>query len=297
MINRERGVTSKLALGAAQFGQKYGIANSGAGPGREDVRDVLRVARANGMDTIDTAQAYGESESWLGEAGMSGWKVVSKLPVELPTSGSIHDWVRSSTLGSAKKLRINCLHGLLVHRSEWLHGAGGDELFEALQGVKQDGLVRKVGVSIYDPEELGDLMDRYPIDLVQAPFNIFDRRMELSGWFSRLKHQHVEVHVRSVFLQGLLLMSRSAIPAKFSRWDAVWNTWFGWIDSSGIPPLAACLGFAMRNTFIDRLVVGVDNANQLRDILLATRHAIPGDFPEFPHLDNRLINPSRWSSL
>jgi aryl-alcohol dehydrogenase-like predicted oxidoreductase len=163
--------------------------------------------------------------------------------------------------------------------------------------LKHEGLVEKIGVSIYNPDELATIMNRYPMDLIQAPFNVFDRRLEASGWLRLLKENQVEVHVRSIFLQGLLLMTPSAIPEKFNRWQDLWGRWFRWLHEHRVSPLEACLGVALNHECIDRVVIGVDNINQLNEIIQATRREIP----ELPTLlvdaDAKLINPSMWSSL
>lgn len=130
---------------------------------------------------------------------------------------------------------------MLLHCPEQLLSEQhGKPLLKALQQLKTQGITRKIGVSVYGPEELDRLMDEMPFDLVQAPLNILDRRLVESGWARRLKDQGTEVHVRSAFLQGLLLMTPDQRPEKFARWRPVWSEWSRWPGKAGLTPLQAC---------------------------------------------------------
>jgi len=132
---------------------------------------------------------------------------------------------------------------------------------------------------------------------VQIPLNILDRRLMESGWARRLKQQGTEVHVRSVFLQGLLLMPASCRPATFRRWWPIWSIWDKWLSNNGLTPLQACLRYVLMCDDIDRVVVGVDSADQLREILVAAQGPIDS-IPAWPHpIDLDLLNPARWHQL
>jgi aryl-alcohol dehydrogenase-like predicted oxidoreductase len=215
----------KLALGTAQFGLKYGIANQQGQVSHDEAKVVLALARARGMDTLDTAIAYGDSEQRLGEIGIQDWRVVSKLPAIPEGCGDIAQWVVAAVRDSLGRLKVGKLYGLLLHRPQQLLEKNGGQLYSALQQLKQDGLVQKIGISIYDPSELDNLCSSYQLDLVQAPFNIMDQRLIATGWLSRLAKQGTELHVRSVFLQGLLLMTPSDRPKKFDRWTPILSMW------------------------------------------------------------------------
>jgi aryl-alcohol dehydrogenase-like predicted oxidoreductase len=163
--------------------------------------------------------------------------------------------------------------------------------------VKARGLVRKIGVSIYDPCELDRLCASFAFDLVQAPFNLLDRRLIASGWLARLADQGTELHVRSIFLQGLLLMPRERRPPAFARWDALWRVFHTWLDEAGVTPLQACLRDALSHDGISRVVVGVDSRTQLTEIL----DAAGGEAPPVPDAletaDTDLLNPAQWPAL
>ena len=250
-----------------------------------------------GLHTLDTAIAYGESEQRLGEIGIERWRVISKLPSIpepcLDVAGSVQEWV----MGSLRRLRIPKLWGLLLHQPKQLLGPQGDALFQALLALKDQGMVEKIGVSIYDPGELDALCSRYQHDLVQAPFNVLDRRLATSGWLHRLREVGIEVHTRSTFLQGLLLMEASTRPTRFDRWHSLWDEWDRWLEGQALTPLQACLGFVLSHPEIDCVVVGVDSLKQLQEILRSANTKEVSVPLSLATDDLQLVNPSNWAKI
>lgn len=287
----------RLALGTAQFGLDYGIANQQGQVPDDAARAIVDHASAHGIDTLDTAIAYGDSEKRLGEIGVRNWRVVSKLPAADEGCADLLRWVQDSVDTSLERLNVTRLYGLLLHRPHQLLEPGGDRLFAALQQLKCRGVVEKVGVSIYDPAELDLICERYPLDMVQAPFNIMDSRLIESGWLSRLSEQGTELHVRSAFLQGLLLMEAGTRPEKFGRWEKKWRCWDEWLRESELTPLQACIGYVLGFPQIDRVVIGVDSLAQLTEILHSLGAPPSGIPSELFACDPVLVNPSRWSEL
>lgn len=287
----------KLALGTVQFGLDYGVANTAGRINIEMADAILRTAHLLGMDTLDTAISYGDSESVLGGLGVQAWKVVSKLPAVPESCPDVAHWVRSQLNQSLKRLGLQRMHGLLLHRPGQLLERVGADLYAALQSLKTEGLVGKVGVSVYGPAELDALWSKYKLDLVQAPLNIVDRSLVDSGWASRLKDSDVEVHTRSAFLQGLLLMPADKRPYRFNRWSDLWKEWDRWLLATGFTPLQACVRYISSLNAIDRMVVGVDTVTQLNEVVSAG-DGVLDSLPAFkPLRDERLINPACWYQL
>lgn len=284
----------KLALGTAQFGLNYGISNSSGKISTEKAVDLLSYAKCNGIDTLDTAIAYGDSEQALGSIGVDGWQVITKLPALPESETDVESWVERQLQGSLSRLGISNVYGLLLHRPQQLLERSGPALIHALERLKQQGLVKKVGVSIYQPDELGSLCDIMELDLVQAPLNVLDRRLIDSGWLAKLKAQNIEVHVRSVFMQGLLLMPAALRPEKFMRWQKLWAEWDSWLASNKLDPVAVCLGFVQSEPCVDKLIVGVENAAQLENIIKASAIKSPRVPASISSLDINLLNPARW---
>lgn len=282
---------SKLALGTAQFGMPYGITNgSGQVPAGEVAR-ILDDARRYGMDTLDTAMAYGEAEQCLGEVGVSGWRVFTKLGTVAASRPA--GWVQEAVESSLERLGIERLSGLLVHRSHMLAGVRGRALWYELSALRDEGLVEKIGVSIYDPGELAPLIEQHPLDVVQAPFNVLDRRLATSGWLDRLQAAGCEVHTRSAYLQGLLLLPPDALPPAFESWRHLWLRWHDWLVNSGYTPLEACLAFALAQP-TDRVVIGVEDRCQLHEAVRAADMTITDLPDDLVSTDLDLISPVRW---
>ena len=164
-----------------------------------------------------------------------------------------------------------------------------------MQLLRREGLVRKTGVSIYGPDELDALCPRYSFELVQSPFSLVDRRLLRSGWLDKLTKQGTEVHGRSIFLQGLLLMSPTERPRKFDRWGALWSRYEAWLGQVGLSPLQACVRDAMSVAAISQVVVGVDSVVQLREITQAANGISPDVPSELRSEEPDLVNPARWA--
>jgi len=288
---------SRLALGTVQFGLPYGIANRAGQVTRAEAKAMLQLAAIKGIDTLDTAISYGDSETCLGELGTQDFKVVTKLPAVPDDCEDVSAWVTQQVNASLARMNVTSVYGLLLHRSAQLLDSNGTELYRALQVLKDSGQVQKLGVSIYSPSELDVLIPKYHFDLVQAPFNLVDQRLYRSGWMQRLKDRGVEVHTRSVFLQGLLLMTQANIPAKFSPWCSLWDCWHRWLSDNAILAVEACLAFPLTYPEIDRVIVGADNLKQLEQIIDAAESRPVMKLPDLNSEDEILINPAQWANL
>ncbi len=285
----------KLALGTAQFGMKYGIANrNGKIPSSNEIGSILNLSRLHNIDTIDTAMSYGNSEKSLGNHDLSDFKVVTKLP-EIPKKiNNISDWVINNLNNSLNNLKLDNLHCLMLHRPEQLTGESSYELLSALQSIKESGKVLKLGISIYSPEELMAISDLNEIDIVQCPINIVDRRMIESGWLGKLKKNNIEIHARSCFLQGLLLMDIDELPSRFSKWEEIWVTWKIWMKKNNCSALDGCLSFLNSVNDVNRIIVGIDTLKQLEEIIFSYNSNGFNDYPEISSSDENLINPTLW---
>lgn len=288
---------NRLALGTVQFGLPYGIANQAGQVTRGTAKEMLQLARAQGIDTLDTAIAYGDSEACLGEIGTQGFNLVTKLPAIPEQCPDVSGWVREQMAASLARLGVDAVDGLLLHRPSQLLGSDGEALFRTMCELKEEGTVKKIGVSIYSPAELDALIPKYRFDLVQAPFSVVDRRLFNSGWLYRLKHDGVEVHTRSAFLQGLLLMPRTSIPDKFSPWVRQLDTWHRWLSVNAVSAAQACLAYPLSFPEVSRVVIGADSVQQLQQTIEAAAEGFFGELPDIGCEDENLINPANWSRL
>lgn len=296
-VTGEMQLARRLALGTVQFGMAYGVANQHGQVSRPEALRIVKRAAAAGVDTIDTAIGYGDSESYLGEIGVADFKVITKLPAMPADIQDVASWVNGQINASFARLGVSRIYGLLLHRPMDLLGAHGRTLFDVLRTLKEASLVQKVGVSVYSPAELQALTPNFRFDLVQAPLNLVDRRLHTSGWLQRLNAEAIEVHTRSAFLQGLLLMPRHLVPAKFARWDVLWDRWQQWLRQHGEAPVRACLAFPLSFPEVDRVLVGTDSAEHVTQILASAARQPVTSMPDLSCEDEDLINPANWTEL
>ena len=293
---------SKIGLGTAQWGMRYGVANRAGRPEPTEVARMLRMARESGVTLLDTAQTYGEAESVIGQAGedLQIWRIVTKTsPAKEGDFGAQEALILSNTFKESRsRLSSSKLYGLLVHNAGNLLSENGHRLWRALQAFKEEDLVSKLGVSVYEPDQLSRILDCYPIDLVQLPLNIYDQRFLQSGLLSRTRLAGVEIHVRSVFLQGLLLMPPDQLPNQFSRIRASHTRLYRECEISGITPLEGSLRFCLNQPEADHVIVGCEAREQLEGILRASSASgacLP--CPEsFAVEDFAVIDPRRWAA-
>ena len=282
---------NRLALGTAQFGMKYGIANTNGQVTAMEAQEILSIAKSNNIDTIDTAINYNESEGCLGNIGVRNFKMITKLP-SLPLGISDpHEWIYQQIEASLKRLKIEKLYGLLLHSSEQFVNAS---IRLVLKDLKECDKVKKIGVSIYSPDELDRIPIEEGIDIVQAPLNLVDQRLVSSGWLQILHDNKIEIHTRSAFLQGLLVMPRTLIPDRFSKWDNIWDTWHDWLNSNDISAVQGCLNFVLSLPEIDKVIVGVDTVSQLKKLIKESLSPISTNSVDIASNDNRLVNPCLW---
>lgn len=289
---------ARIALGTAQFGLPYGVANTRGQISEDEGKAILSLARGAGLRTLDTAIAYGDSETRLGRIGLGEWQVVTKLPALPDDAASAADWVAWQVTGSLARLHKDALHGLLLHRPAQLCESRGRGLYEALVRERESGRVERIGVSIYSPDELDALPPGMRFDIVQAPWSVLDQRMTASGCAARLREEGCEFHARSLFLQGLLLMPPQSRPPRFARWNNLLGRWDAWLASHGLDALEACVGLALITPGIDKVVVGVDSAAHLKQIIAAAGADVrlPPLPTDLATDDVRLLNPALWST-
>jgi aryl-alcohol dehydrogenase-like predicted oxidoreductase len=292
----------KIGLGTVQFGQNYGVSNKQGITPEDEVLDILTFAWENGITLLDTATLYGASEEVIGRNILphSSFRIVTKTPTFQKTTIEKEDAARLKDTfhSSLDKLRQPKLYGLLVHHAIDLLKDGGQYLWEGMQDLKEMGLVQKIGASLYSPLELNRFLEKYTPDIVQTPINVFDQRMIQNGHLQHLNGLGVEIHSRSVFLQGLLLMSPEELPVHFNSIRNLMLQYREALQKQDINPLEAALTFVYQQPEIDYVIVGINNQAHLKEILNAGQNIDPLrriDFSMYAVNEEAIINPSLWS--
>lgn len=291
----------KLILGTAQFGQVYGVTNPNKALELAAVKSLVHFAVDSGVDTFDTAVSYGTSEALLGtslqDAGLSHPRIITK--VKFPESGDLESWLERSLLASMARLKVYQLDGLLLHNVADL---SRPEVWRALSWAKERGWTDKIGVSPYEPGELAQCPLPELIDLIQIPFNLLDHRWDSSAWLSHFKGRKPEVHVRSLYLQGLLLGETEQWPARIRKFaPSVGEFILSCCDQLQCSPVELSLNFAKNIDWIDGLVIGSYDLEQLKETVGGFRKKIIDSEAMSliretrPNLPNEVLDPRSWA--
>ena len=192
---------SKLVIGTAQFGLDYGITNHDGQVPINEVKKILNFAKKNNINTLDTASNYGNSEDVLGKICVGDYHIITKTT---SLKNGANEVIKNFH-HSLKKIKKTKVKGLLVHNIEEVKDSQFSVVFKQLNELKRQGLVEKIGFSTYTPKQIDFLLNNFDFDLVQLPFNVFDNRLIQGGQLKALKKKKIEIHARSIFLQGLLL--------------------------------------------------------------------------------------------
>jgi hypothetical protein len=284
---------NRIVLGGAQLGLPYGILNGGETLSREAVARILDTAVSHGIDSIDTAIAYGQSETVIGETAQNRFKIISKLPPIPSDMANVSQWVRRQIDASLSRLNCSSLEALLLHHPQDLIGPHGSELYAAINSLLSEKIIERFGVSIYAPNELDGIIGKFNIDVVQAPLNVFDRR--IIGVTDQLSALNIEVHVRSVFLQGVLIANPKDRPQRFQPWSEHFARFDEWVHSTGMSAMACCLGFALQQPGVTKLVIGTTSKESLTEIMTSIPNIhleVPADLQSS---SEQLIDPRVWS--
>ena len=293
----------KLGVGTAQFGLDYGISNISGKTSLKEVRSILKIATENGVDVLDTAYSYGDSESVIGKClpEQNRFRIIIKTPSFKKSRYTAADGntIKSAFYESLERLRLSSVAGLLIHHADNVLAEGGELLCDAMHELKSKGLVEKIGFSVYSGEQIDKLLDLYDFEMIQVPVNVLDQRLIKGGELKKLRNKGIEVHARSIFLQGLLLMEPDNLHSFFDPIKPVINKYKDFIISRGLTPVEGAINFIASMPEIDYIIVGVNTAAQLRANLDSFKRSLENrmtleNFSMFSLEESRYINPSLW---
>lgn len=278
----------KLGLGTVQFGCNYGISNKKGQVSPEEISRILEFAKSQDIDTLDTASLYGNSEEVLGRFDLSEFNVVTKtvkVDKTLSRDENLQNF-RDAFYKSQKNLGYIELYGLMFHEANDLLGQNGGELWDLVCDFKEKEYVKKIGVSVYTPEQLLKIIDTFDIDIVQLPLNLLDQRFV--PLLKELKQKNIEVHTRSTFLQGLLLMKDWEINSYFDEIKPLLN-------EIPEPKISHALQFVNNIKEVDKIIVGTTCLKDLEEIIgYLDKKIEPIEYNRFIITDERFILPQNW---
>ena len=289
-------MVNKIIVGSANFDQQYGVKKNFIK--KNEIKKLFNLAAKNKIKVIDTSPLYKESEKIIGQINNNRFKVISKIPKKPKNikKKEIVDWLKKSAINSLANLKIKKFECLLLQDANSLLSKNGKEIYKGMRSIKKSEITSKIGISIYDFKTLGQIIKRFKFDLVQAPLNIFDQRLIETGWLNKLKKRKIEVHVRSIFLQGILLLGRDQLPKKIKKFDRDWIKWENWLKLKNLKALQACSLFIFNQNKLDGVVIGFNNQNQLNQILkIQKMKNFVSEF-DLNIKNNKLKDPRKWAN-
>ena len=288
---------SKLILGTVQFGLNYGINNTIGKLTEDQVFELLETAYELGVRTLDTAEAYGNAHSIISnfhKQSKKRFNIISKYsssnfdyPIDLVERIKVH----------CSNFNVNYLEGYMFHSyNDFKMNINNDP--NVLDNIKNSGLVKKIGVSVYSNDEIEDLLNFKNINLIQLPFNLFDNEYQRKEILEKAKKRNIEIHTRSVFLQGLFFkdintLTNCLLPLKnnLSELSLI-------LKNNNISIESLALNYPLNKTYIDKVLIGVDSLEQLKNNINATENDFDKSIYEkidcIQIKNTKLLNPSNW---
>ena len=276
----------KLVIGTANFTQKYGADTFKVNV--NEVSKILNLAKRNNINEIDTAEAYLKNNKIFKKVDKK-FEFISKI---LPNS----QWLclkfcQNQLENHLKKLNSNNINTLLFHDTKILFTKNGKKIFSNLENLKKRNFFNKIGISIYDPGVLNYLTSNFNLDVVQCPYNILDKRILKTGWSRKLKNLGIEIHVRSIFLQGLLVNKSIYKKKYFNKWRKIFFNWFNYLEKLDISPIDYCLSDLLNYDF-DKIIIGINSSDDLKKII--NFKTIKNKMVNLSIYDKSLIDPRNW---
>jgi aryl-alcohol dehydrogenase-like predicted oxidoreductase len=292
---------SRLVLGTAQLGMPYGIANRTGQPDRRAALEIVCTAWENGICEFDTAHAYGQSDQILGQI-IEDLGITDKAKITTKPHPDLNhldqDTMIQAIEQSLNRLHVNKLHCIMLHREEMLD-LWQEGLCEILQSIVRRGMADHIGVSVYLPQKALQAIRTEGIEIIQLPANILDRRFEKAGVFESAEEQDKEIYIRSVFLQGLLLMDPGELPPNMIAAKPILDEVRAISFKNNVNIRHFALGYIKTTKPKAKLIIGAERASQLKEVISDADMELPlGALQEilnkFDDVDEKIINPTLW---
>ena len=282
----------KLILGVANSSSKYSL-NQLKKNSYKNFFKILDFAKKNNIKIIDTAPKYNKAENVLGHSNFNNFKIITKL--SNVNKKEIRNNLLNQILNSKKKLKVNKIYGLLIHDINFFKKKNSKIISKTLLEIKQKGLVSKIGFSVYDPDDIDFILKFIKPDIIQLPFSLFDKRFLLTNKIKKLNSLGVKVHVRSIFLRGLLFTNYDQIPKQLQIFIPALKKLNYWCEKNKITKLKSTINYIKNFKNIDAVVIGVDSVDQLREII----YAFNNSSKKFPkkirfEIPNKYLDIRKW---
>lgn len=285
---------NKLCFGTANFVKNYGI-NKSEGYNQKKVKIILNLLKQNKIKYIDTAINYKNVERKIGKFNLNFFEIYTKIP-EIPKKiKNIDLWIHNQITLSLKKTNKFFFEGVFLHNPEDLLKNKNKQIFNTLETLKKQKKIKKIGVSVYDLKTLKRIIKEFKIDIIQIPYNLFDRGQKKKELLNILKKNKIEIHARSIFLQGVLLMDSNKLPQRLKKWKNKFIQLENWCMKNKVSKIQACLNAVLENKIFNKVLISVENEKQLFQLLNAINKRNKKNYPKnLQTNEKKLIDPRLW---
>ena len=288
---------NKLIIGTANFGLNYGQGILKKKVDTEEIKKIILFCKKKKINFLDTAFSY-KNERYLKSQKLNKWNIITKISIKnFKNEKNIDKKINLLINKTINIFKVKNLYGVLFHDIKEIEKKSGKKFYSILEKLKKDKKIKKIGVSVYNPKDIDKILKNYKFDIIQCPLSIFDRRFINTGYLKKMKKKGIEVHIRSIFLQGLLLMQHKLMPKKFNRWNKIWNKWSAWNIKNKTTKLETCVNFINQIANIDKVVVGITNKKQLQDILKYFKERKKNNYSLQFCKDINLLDPRKWDKI
>jgi len=286
----------KLGLGTVQWGMNYGVANRQGKTSSAAVKEILIAAKQCNVLVLDTASLYGDAEETLGQHNLNSFRIVTKTPKFSVEQIEKHhcENIKQVFMESLSKLGVKKIYALLGHHVDDFLVPNGFKLWGTMLDLKRSDMVEKIGVSVYNSQQVEAVLENYQPDIMQIPISVLDQRMLIDGTLQRLQERGIEVHVRSVFMQGLLLMPDEKIPSYFDPIRGLLSKWRAAAQAQDMSLSQAALSFVRDLAYVDTVLIGIEDVDQFLTCYREFINPAQFDATGLACDDLDFINPANW---
>ncbi len=283
---------SQIILGTANLNKKYGFLKKSIR--FSEFKKIIKNSNKNKVRYIDTSINYSGVHKILGKLNLNKIKVITKISI--PTNNNINAelWIEKIIKNIVRDLKTKSLYCVLIHNSNILLNNKYKKYILNLNELKKKGKIKKIGFSVYNLREAKILLKKYKFDILQVPLNIINQTFCDKNFLQNIRKKNIEIHARSIFLQGILLSKDLRKMKYFKRWRTFWKDYYNWLNKNRISGLTACLSFINGVKNISGYVIGIENEKQFKQVL-DCKIKKNLKFESFLSQKNKkLIDPSKW---
>lgn len=278
----------KIALGTAQLDNSYGKDFRNNKLKINEFQKILQFSEKNKIFFIDTAEVYKKAHDLIGRSNNNRFKIITKI------SDINHEKIEKKIYKFKKNLKVKIIEGILFHNEKDLLSKNGLSAIIKLKKLKKKKIIKKIGVSIYDPKNLLKIIHMYDLDFIQVPYNIFDNRFFSIKILKLIKKKKIEIHARSIFLKGLLTSKKIKNKKKYLNFSKDLNNFEKLCIKKKISKLQFCINYAFSNKNIDKIVLGIDGLSRYKEILNAVKKFKKINKINFNIKNKSIVDPRKW---